>query len=141
MSLYVQFDGETFVGGINETVYVINVRTHPGSATTAAVVWVTKGDKPRCIDCQGVTVAMSASCKHAQAVKRALASGKLGAAMSDAAKRCEAFTNTHLPMGWGTCGKPASRIRMINGQAWYLCESCSQGNGEPIEEKSGISQK
>lgn len=37
-------------------------------------VWVGKGDVPRCTQCSGLLAAMMASCKHAQAVKRYLAS-------------------------------------------------------------------
>lgn len=36
-------------------------------------VWVGVEGIPRCVDCQGRLVAMSASCKHARAVKRYLA--------------------------------------------------------------------
>jgi hypothetical protein len=37
----------------------------------AVGVWVSKGNpKPRCCECSGPLVAMSASCPHAKAVKR-----------------------------------------------------------------------
>jgi hypothetical protein len=37
-----------------------------------AQVWVDGGCKPRCTECSGPLVAMSASCVHARAVRRAL---------------------------------------------------------------------
>lgn len=35
-------------------------------------VWVGRSGSPRCCECSGLLVAMSASCKHALAVKRFL---------------------------------------------------------------------
>jgi hypothetical protein len=45
----------------------------PGQSEYERVgVWVGRDGTPRCTQCYGLLVAMSASCKHAQAVKRLL---------------------------------------------------------------------
>jgi hypothetical protein len=68
---------DVFKGGDGEPVYVVLVGATEHTPDHECVsVWVDNGQS-RCTECSTGNTAMSASCRHARTVKRAIRSGRL----------------------------------------------------------------